>query len=196
MIFLELFWSFFKIGLFTIGGGYAMIPLIQQTVLSNGWMTSNTFIDFIGVAESTPGVFAVNMATYVGATVAGDGVWSLLGAFLATLGVVLPSVIIITLIAKLLHTTLNQNKFFSTALKGAGYAVVGLIFYSFLSIFIMAIFSAENVLSIDFAMFDYKALIIFAIATILGFWKKPKIHPILIIVISAGLGMLMYSFLP
>ncbi len=193
MIFLQLFWSFFKIGLFTIGGGYAMIPLIQQTVLSNNWMTQDAFVDFIGVAESTPGVFAVNLATYVGATVSGGGALGLLGAFMATLGVVLPSVIIITLIAKFLHATLSKNKFLSTALKGAGYAIVGLLFYSFLSVFIMAIFSAENVLSIDFAMFDYKALIIFGVATLLGFWKKPKIHPIIIIVISAGLGMLLYS---
>ncbi len=193
MIFLELFWSFFKIGLFTIGGGYAMIPLIQQTVLDNGWITPNAFIDFIGVAESTPGVFAVNLATYIGATVSGGGAWGLLGALMATLGVVLPSVIIISIIAKFLHATLTSNKFFSTALKGAGYAIVGLLFYSFLSVFIMAIFSAESVLAIDFALFDYKALIIFGIATVMGFWKKPKIHPILIILVCAGLGMLLYS---
>ncbi len=193
MIFLELFWAFFKIGLFTIGGGYAMIPLIQQTVLDKGWITQSAFVDFIGVAESTPGVFAVNLATYIGATVSGGGALGLLGAFLATLGVVLPSVIIISLIAKLLHSTLSKNVFLSTALKGAGYAVVGLIFYSFFSVFIMAIFSAESVLAIDFAMFDYKALIIFCIATLMGFWKKPKIHPIFIIIVCAALGMLLYS---
>ncbi len=193
MIYLQLFWAFFKVGLFTIGGGYAMIPLIQQTVVDNGWMTIEDFIDFIGVAESTPGVFAVNLATYIGATASDGGAWTLLGSFVATLGVALPSVIIMILIAKLFHATLTKNKFFATSLKGAGYAVVGLIFYSFFSIFIMAVFSAESVLSIDFGLFDYKALIIFCIATILGFWKKPKIHPILIIVVSAGLGMFLYS---
>ena len=77
MIYLTLFWTFFKIGLFTFGGGYAMIPLIQEAVLTNNWITGEEFINFIAVSESTPGPFAINMATYVGATVAGaDGVFA------------------------------------------------------------------------------------------------------------------------
>ena len=86
MLYLELFLTFFKIGLFTIGGGYAMLPLIQADVQAKGWMTAEELVNFIAVSESTPGPFAVNVSTYVGAELAG-----LPGAFCATLGVVLPS---------------------------------------------------------------------------------------------------------
>ena len=92
MIYLYLFLEFFKIGLFTFGGGYAMIPLVREVVLQYGWMTEETFTTFIGVCESTPGPIAVNMATYIGSTTGG-----FLGSLLATLGVILPSFIIILL---------------------------------------------------------------------------------------------------
>ena len=85
-----LFWTFFKIGAFTFGGGYAMLPLIQQEVLSQGWMDLEQLVNFIAVSESTPGPFAVNVSTYVGAELAG-----LPGALCATLGVVLPSFLVI-----------------------------------------------------------------------------------------------------
>ena len=95
MLYLELFLTFFKIGLFTIGGGYAMLPLIQADVQAKGWMTAEELVNFIAVSESTPGPFAVNVSTYVGAELAG-----LPGAFCATLGVVLPSFLIILLVAR------------------------------------------------------------------------------------------------
>ena len=90
MIYLELFWTFLKIGAFTFGGGYAMLPLIQAEVLSHGWMDASSLVDFIAVSESTPGPFAINIATYVGAETGGIG-----GALCATLGVVLPSFLVI-----------------------------------------------------------------------------------------------------
>ena len=90
MIYLELFYIFLKIGAFTFGGGYAMLPLIQADVQAKGWMTAEELVNFIAVSESTPGPFAVNVSTYVGAELAG-----LPGAFCATLGVVLPSFLII-----------------------------------------------------------------------------------------------------
>ncbi len=96
MLYLELFLTFFKIGLFTIGGGYAMLPLIQADVQAKGWMTAKELVNFIAVSESTPGPFAVNVSTYVGAELAG-----LPGAFCATLGVVLPSFLIILLVCSL-----------------------------------------------------------------------------------------------
>ena len=102
-----LFIEFFKIGLFTFGGGYAMIPLVREVVLKYNWMSEETFANFIGVCESTPGPIAVNMATFVGSTVEG-----FFGSVLATLGVVLPSMIIIILILTLLRT-LIQNKHFN-----------------------------------------------------------------------------------
>ena len=107
MIYLLLFLEFLKIGLFTFGGGYAMIPLIRETVVARMWLTENEFYDFIGICESTPGPIAINMATYVGSTQAG-----FLGAVCATIGVILPSFIIIILIASILkHFTNIQSLF-------------------------------------------------------------------------------------
>ena len=128
MIFLELFWTFFKIGLFTFGGGYAMIPLIQQEVLGNGWMDSEMLYNFIGISEATPGPIAVNMATFVGSTVGeGFGGSAILGAICATIGVVLPSFIIILIVAAILKNFM-QNKVFAKILSGIKPVVVGLIF--------------------------------------------------------------------
>ena len=122
MIYLTLFWTFFKIGLFTIGGGYAMIPLIRTEVIdSHGWMTLDQFSEFVGIAESTPGPFAINISTFCGMNTAG-----LLGSLCATTGVVLPSLIIILLIAKMAGRVLNHWSF-QSALKGAQPTVVGLI---------------------------------------------------------------------
>ena len=112
MIYLELFYEFFLIGLFTFGGGYAMIPLVRETVINNGWLTLEEFYSFIGVCESTPGPIAVNMATYVGSTQGG-----ILGSFVATLGVVLPSFTIILLIAICLKKIV-ENKHFKNFIKG------------------------------------------------------------------------------
>lgn len=122
MIHLTLFLTFFKIGLFTIGGGYAMIPLIRTEVIDrHGWMTLDQFTEFVGIAESTPGPFAINISTFCGMTTAG-----LSGSICATLGVVLPSVIIILLIAAAAKRILSHWSV-QAALKGAKPVVVGLI---------------------------------------------------------------------
>ena len=94
MIYLKLFYEFFKIGLFTFGGGYAMIPLVRDTAINSGWLLADEFSSLIAVCESTPGPVAINMATYIGSLQGG-----ILGSACATLGVVLPSFIIILLIA-------------------------------------------------------------------------------------------------
>ena len=112
MIYLQLFFEFFLIGLFTFGGGYAMIPLVREMVLENGWLTESQFYDFIGVCESTPGPIAINMATFVGSDQAG-----ILGSACATLGVVLPSFIIILIIAMVSGKFL-KNKYVQRALNG------------------------------------------------------------------------------
>ncbi len=105
MIYLTLFWEYFKIGLFTIGGGYAMLPLVTQIVEKYGWLTDAELLNFIGIAESTPGPFAINLATFIGIKVgatAGLGVFgSILGAVIATFAVVLPSLVIIIVVTKL-----------------------------------------------------------------------------------------------
>ena len=105
MIYFELFLHFFLIGAFTFGGGYSMLPLIQQTVLEQGWLTQQQIVDFIAVSESTPGPIMVNMATYIGSSQAG-----LIGAVIATLSVVTPSFLIILLVTVLLKTAL-KNKY-------------------------------------------------------------------------------------
>ena len=121
MLYLELFLTFFKIGLFTIGGGYAMLPLIQADVQAKGWMTAEELVNFIAVSESTPGPFAVNVSTYVGAELAG-----LPGAFCATLGVVLPSFLIILLVARF-YAAFRSSAIVSGAMGGLRPAVIGMI---------------------------------------------------------------------
>ena len=121
MAYFLLFIEFFKIGLLSFGGGYGMLPLMEETVVGRGWITSTQFFDFVGVAESTPGPIAINMATFIGASQAG-----ILGSFLATLGVVLPSFIIILLIAAVLKN-LTDNPYFAGFMKGVKPVVTGLI---------------------------------------------------------------------
>ena len=103
MILFELFFTFFKIGALTFGGGYAMIPFVREQVLLHGWLTEEELLNMIAVSESTPGPIAVNMATFVGSNEAG-----VLGSIAATLGVVLPSFIIILIIASLLKNFLHS----------------------------------------------------------------------------------------
>ena len=121
MILWTLFIEFFKIGLFTIGGGYAMIPLVRETVLNYGWLPEGEFYDFLGICESTPGPIAINMATYVGSVQGG-----ILGSFCATMGVVLPSFIIILLIASILKN-FTDNKYFKGFIEGVKPVVIALI---------------------------------------------------------------------
>ena len=128
MIYLELFWTFLKIGAFTFGGGYAMLPLIQAEVLSHGWMDASALVDFIAVSESTPGPFAINIATYVGAETGGIG-----GALCATLGVVLPSFVCILIVARCFEA-FRSSFVVQGCMTGLKPAVVGLIGASVLSV--------------------------------------------------------------
>ena len=118
MLYLTLFLEFLKIGLFTFGGGYAMIPLIREVVLRHGWLDEAGFLNMIGVSEVTPGPIAVNMATFVGSTQAG-----FLGALLCTLGVILPSFIIMLLISTLLKKFI-KNKYVQSALSGIKFVAI------------------------------------------------------------------------
>ena len=121
LIYWQLFFEFFKIGLFTFGGGYAMIPLVREVVIKYNWASETEFYNFLGVCESTPGPVAINMATYVGSTQAG-----FLGSLCSTLGVVLPSLIIIILVASIMKN-LIKNKHFQAFLDGVKPVVVSLI---------------------------------------------------------------------
>lgn len=182
MIYLELFWTFFKIGAFTIGGGYAMLPLIQEQIIEHGWLEPQLIVDFIAVSESTPGPFAINIATYVGSQVSTIGV---LGAFFATLGVVLPSFIIILLVAKW-YTKFKESSIVKGCMSGLKPAVVGLIGAALLSI-AATVFIPIGFSTLIFAdPFLYVSLAIFAVATVLSF---KKVHPIMIILLSAAVGI-------
>ena len=182
---LLLFWTFFKIGLFTIGGGYAMIPLIKQEALAKGWANAEQLIDYLAISESTPGPFAVNCATIIGFKQMG-----ILGAICSTLGVILPSFIIILIISKILTNFIN-NRFVQAALKGVKPVVVALIFCVAFSLIWNGILG--NLWQFDF--FDYKALIIMAIAFVMTRFKYTK-NPILIIGVGAVLGLIMYGLIP
>ncbi len=190
-IILKLFLTFLKIGAFTFGGGYAMIPLVTDEVVSNGWLTSEEVINFIAVAESTPGPIAINMATFVGASQAG-----ILGAIVATLGVVLPSFIIILLIASLMHG-LMKFAGVQAFLKGIRPVVVGLITGTAITIFLTVILSLKTIES-SIAL-DFKALIIFVLVSATSVLykkiKKKNLSVILLILLSALLGIVFYGLL-
>ena len=184
MIFWQLFYEFFLIGLFTFGGGYAMIPLVEQTVLNNGWLSEAQFESFIGVCESTPGPIAINMATYVGSVNGG-----LLGSILATLGVVMPSFIIILLIASVLKN-FTDNKYFKAFVTGVKPIIVALLITTGLTFLLGSIGLTLEGLTFKA---DYISIVITAIllAVYFGYGKiaKKKLSTIPLILTSAALGI-------
>lgn len=182
MIYWELFYVFFTVGLFTFGGGHAMIPLMQQEIVAYGWVDAQTVIDFIAVSESTPGPFAVNMATFVGIRMGGA-----LGCFCAVLGIVLPSFIIILIIAKFFKN-FGDNKYVQGAFKFLRPAVCGLIGYAAVSITTTAIaYYSGGVAYIDLYAVGMIALLFFINK------KFKKLHPIALIGLSAVMGILLYG---
>ena len=189
MIYLELFLTFLQVGAVSFGGGYAMISLIRENVLAHGWLTEEELLNMIAVSESTPGPIAVNMATFVGSAQGG-----VLGSLLATLGVVLPSFIIILIIAALIRNFLKY-KGVQAFLGGIRPCVVGLILATAITMLMSTLFAFKSIGN-DLAP-DIKGLVIFAViaAVAIAFKKirKKPISPILLILLSAGLGMAVYS---
>lgn len=188
-IYLSLFLTFLKIGAVSFGGGYGMISLISEEVVNHGWLTESEFMNFIAVAESTPGPIAVNMATFIGSSQAG-----LLGSLMATLGVILPSFIIILIIASL-FTNLLKLAGVKWALKGVKAVVAGLITATGLTMLCSCLLGTKTIGTP--ISFDYKSLIIFTVvfitANVYNKLTKKKISPILLIIISAILGILLYA---
>ena len=185
---LSLFVTFFKIGLFTFGGGYAMLPLMQEEVLGHGWATEEEIINFIAVSESTPGPFAVNMATYIGAETVGaefGALASVLGSFFATLGVVLPSFIIILIVARV-YESFKNSKTVQGVMSGLKPAVIGLIAAAVLSVAITVFFPEGLSLSVFGTLPFYLSLTLCLIMAVLAF---KKVHPIIIICSSAVAGI-------
>lgn len=191
MIYLDLFWTFFKIGLFTIGGGQAMIPMIMTNVVDKGWLEQNALIDFIAISESTPGPFAVNIATYTGIETAG-----IFGAICATLGVVMPSVIIIIIVAKLLSGFMKR-KAVGEVFTGVRSTVTGLLLSVFISLVLTMLFGISDIFNITGVHVDYVGIGLFALIFPISFIKikGKKMKPILLVILSAALGVLCYGLL-
>lgn len=189
MIYLRLFLTFLEIGAVSFGGGYGMISLIREKVLGYGWLTEEDFLSFIAVSESTPGPLAVNMATFIGSSQGGFP-----GALCATLGVVLPSFCIILLIAALMRNLLKYAGV-NAALGGIRPAVVGLILGTALTMALGTLFGFSAVG--DSVVPDWRGLAILGILLALHalcrrFRHRPP-SPILMILLSAGLGILLYG---
>ena len=188
MIYLNLFLSFLKVGAVSFGGGYGMISMIRDDCLSNGWLSEGELLNFIAVAESTPGPIAVNMATFVGSSQGG-----ILGAFLATLGVVLPSFIIILLVASVFSRLLKYAGVRAT-LGGIKPAIVALILGTGTTMLLSLLFGIKSFGSSLSA--EPMGIVIFVTLAALSFGhakiRKKPISPILLIVFSGILGVILF----
>jgi len=183
MIYLQLFLEFFKIGLFCFGGAFGMIPLIEETVIGHGWLTEAEFFNLLGVCESTPGPIAVNTATYVGSVMGGP-----LGSICATLGVVLPSFLIILLIAAVLKN-LTDNKYFKGFMRGVKPVVVALILSTGSMLLLKAIgFAGLQEFRVDVVSLVILLLLLGSYFAITCLWKK-KLSAVKVVLLSAGLGV-------
>lgn len=187
MIFLELFLTFFKIGALTFGGGYAMLPLVQAEVAAKGWLSGAALVNFIAVSESTPGPFAINMATYVGNVMGG-----IPGGICATLGVVVPSFVIILIVARCFDR-FRKSRIVSGVMSGLKPAVIGMIGAAVVSVGKTVFFAQGAALSALAGPGFYVSLAICALALVLAFQKK---HPILIICLSAAIGIAAGCLIP
>lgn len=186
MIYLELLWSFFQIGLFSIGGGYAAMPLIQHQVVEiHPWLTMTQFADIITIAEMTPGPIAINSATFVGIQVAG-----IPGAIVATIGCVLPSCVIVTTLAYV-YKRFRDLKMVQGVLAGLRPAVVAMIASAGISLIILS-FYGQQTLPADFSEINYISVFIFGIG--LFVLRKWKVGPIWVMAGAGAAGVLLYSF--
>ena len=191
MILLRLWWEFFKIGMFSVGGGMATLPFLYDISDRTGWFTYDQIADMLAVSESTPGPIGINMATYTGFTTA--GFW---GSLAATLGIITPGIIIVLLIVAVLDR-FRKNKYVEAAFYGLRPASTALIAAAGMLVFEIALFNLDafkesgKVLDI----FNFKAIILAILLLVLIRWLKPtkKLHPIVFIVFSAVVGII-FSF--
>lgn len=193
MLYLQLFLSFFKIGLFGFGGGLAILSLIQHEVLSYGWMTEKEFVDIVAISQVTPGPIGINCATYVGYT-ATQSVW---GSVLATGAIILPSLIIMLAVCKLylvLSMRFADNLYFQNTLRYLRFAVLGLIAAAalllitpstFIDMYSILFFAAVFILTILPQLIDSRQP---AVKRVMG-WLS---HPILLIVLAGVAGYFIY----
>ncbi|MGI6238789.1 MAG: chromate transporter [Christensenellales bacterium] len=188
MIYLQLFWSFFQIGLFSFGGGMAAMPLIRDQVVGiHGWLTLTEFTDLITISEMTPGPIGINSATFVGTQIAGLG-----GALVATFGCVLPSCVIVLLLAWL-YGKYRELAVVQGVLAGLRPAVVALIFSAGLSILVLSFWGAAG-FSWNPASIDLIAAALFAIGLFL--LRRFKLNPVFIMLGSGLVGGVGYLLFP
>ncbi len=188
MKYLMIFLTFLKIGAVSFGGGYGMISIVKEECLNNGWLTEGEFLDFIGIAESTPGPIAVNMATFIGSSQAG-----FLGALLATIGVILPAFLII-LISVALLTKLLKYAGVKSFLNGVQPVIVSLILTTAITLFLsMSGIINNNIDSFSLLMSIFILLIIIIISVMYKMITKKKINSIILIIISGILGIILFS---
>lgn len=187
MILLEIFISFFQIGLFSIGGGYAALPLIEHQVLEvHNWLTLEEFADLLTISQMTPGPIALNASTFVGTRVAG-----LPGAIIATIGCVTPSCIIVLTLAYFYFKYKNLSSI-QGILKGLRPAVVSLITSAGLSILLLAIFKSEDVTLWTMKISDLNYVSIALVALGVFVLRKYKTDPILVMIASGIIGIIVY----
>ncbi|MBQ9970114.1 MAG: chromate transporter [Oscillospiraceae bacterium] len=186
MIYLDLLLGFLKVGCFAFGGAYGAIPLIRDVVLSYGWLSDETLTYMIAVSESTPGPIMVNLATYIGSSQA--GFW---GAVIATLAVVLPSFLIILLVTALL-TTVLKNKYVQAILRGLKPCVIGIVLATGLYMVFSNCFGKVGASALQWEALLITILLLLAML-IYKRTKKQKLSPILLIILSAVLGAMIYG---
>jgi Chromate transport protein ChrA len=186
MIYLRLFWEYFKVGLFSVGGGMATIPFLYELADKTGWYTHAQLADMLAVSESTPGAIGVNMATYVGFTTA--GLW---GGLIATAGLVAPSIIVILLIARVLQQ-FRHNRRVEAAFYGLRPASTGLIAAAGVTVFTIALMNRDLYAKTKALsdLFNWKACVLAVFVLVFSNWVKPtkNWHPIAFIGISAVVG--------
>ena len=194
MLYLRLFYEFFKTGLFAIGGGMATVPFLYDMSDATGWFTYNDLANMIAVGESTPGPIGVNMATYVG-YVTGQDLWgipgAILGAVVATLGLVAPSIIVILIIAAFLKS-FRDNRYVDSAFYGLRPASTGLIAAAGISVAVSNLFFTDTLdQGLSLAVLNWKGWILAVILWVLtNKVKKTKgLHPIVFILASAVVGI-------
>ncbi len=195
MIWLRLFWEYFKTGLFAVGGGMATVPFLREISARTGWFTAGKLADMIAVSESTPGPIGVNMATYVGYTVGfgESGVpGGILGGLIATLGLVTPSFLVILLVAAFLRR-FQENRFVKGGLYGLRPASVGLIAAAGVSIVLFAVLRVGNIYAVGQAALDWRMLALAAVVLAATRWvpKVKKLHPVAFILFSAAVGIVL-----
>lgn len=196
MIYLKLYWEFFKAGLFAIGGGMATLPFLKDIGLKTGWFTTGQLADMVAISESTPGPIGVNMATYVGYTVGRQALpglaGSLLGSLIATLGLITPCTIIILIIARVLYS-FRDNQTVEAAFYGLRPASAALICSALFSLISIALLNTElfRQTGVFWDLISLKSLVLAALLIILTRWVKATkgLHPLWFILFSAVVGI-------